>query len=54
MMTTGLVDIGKLSKWAYQQGADLIGVADLRPVQKYTIQQGGSFLAAFPMQWLLE
>jgi len=47
MMTTGLVDVGKLSKLAYQQGADLIGVADLRPVHEYMIQQGGEFFGRF-------
>ena len=47
MLKTGLLDTEKIKKLAYQQGADLIGIADLRPVKKHIIQQGGSFLDRF-------
>ncbi len=47
MLKTGLLDTEKIKKLAYKQGADLIGVADLRPAKKFIIQQGGSFLDRF-------
>jgi epoxyqueuosine reductase len=41
------VDIEKLSKMAHLQGVNLFGVADLLPVHKHMIQQGGEFLSRF-------
>jgi len=46
-MTKRQVNTYKLSKLAHLQGADLFGVADLLPVHKYMIQQGGEFLSRF-------
>ena len=46
-MTKRQVNTDKLSKLAHLQGADLFGVADLLPVHKYMIQQGGEFLSRF-------
>jgi len=46
-MTTRLVDSQALSEFAIHKGADLFGVADLRPVREYIIQQGGEFFGRF-------
>jgi len=46
-MAIRLVDSRSLSELALNKGADLFGVADMRPVREYIIQQGGEFFGRF-------